>query len=59
LTNSVHGREARNARIEAGVRLVKDKLVEARDTTGLLEAIIQTGDRVCLEGDNQKRRSRQ
>lgn len=27
---------------------------EARDATGLLEAVIRPGDRVCLEGDNQK-----
>ena len=49
-----HGREARNARIEAGAKLAKGKIVEARDATSLLEAVIRPGDRVCLEGDNQK-----
>jgi malonate decarboxylase alpha subunit len=54
MTNWVHGRKARDARIEAGAKLAKGKIVEARDATGLLEAIIRPGDRVCLEGDNQK-----
>ena len=49
-----HGREARNARIEAGAKLAKGKIVEARDVSSLLEAVIRPGDRVCLEGDNQK-----
>ena len=47
--------EARDARIRgrrAGSR--KGKIVEARDATRLLEAVIRPGDRVCLEGDNQK-----
>ena len=48
------GREARNARIEAGAKLARGKIVEAGDTTRLLEAVIRPGDRVCLEGDNQK-----
>ena len=30
------------------------KIVEARDATRLLEAVIRPGDRVCLEGNNQK-----
>ena len=48
------GRAARDARIEAGSRLAKGKIVEARDATRLMEAVIRPGDRVCLEGDNQK-----
>ncbi len=48
------GRAARNARIEAGSRLANGKIVEARDATRLMEAVIRPGDRVCLEGDNQK-----
>ena len=28
--------------------------MEARDAIALLEAVIRPGDRVCLEGDNQK-----
>ena len=47
-------REARDARIEAGARLARGKIVEARDATRLMEAVIRPGDRVCLEGDNQK-----
>jgi malonate decarboxylase alpha subunit len=46
--------DARDARIDAGKALAKHKLVEARDAVALLEAIIRPGDRVCLEGDNQK-----
>jgi malonate decarboxylase alpha subunit len=34
--------------------MAKGKIVEARDVTRLLEAILRPGDRVCLEGDNQK-----
>ena len=30
------------------------KRVDARDTVALLEAVLRPGDRVCLEGDNQK-----
>src|SRR5882672_7747881 len=47
-------REARDARIEAGSRLARGKIVEASDATRLMEAVIRPGDRVCLEGDNQK-----
>jgi malonate decarboxylase alpha subunit len=54
MTTWQHGREARNARIEAGAKLAKGKIVEAHDATRLLEAILRPGDRVCLEGDNQK-----
>ncbi|MCA1454546.1 malonate decarboxylase subunit alpha [Bradyrhizobium sp. BRP22] len=49
-----HQREARDARLEAGTRLARGKIVEARDATRLMEAVIRPGDRVCLEGDNQK-----
>jgi len=44
----------RDARLEAGAKLARGKIVEARDATRLLEAVIRPGDRVCLEGDNQK-----
>jgi malonate decarboxylase alpha subunit len=53
-TSWQHRREARNARIEAGAKLARGKIVEARDATSLMEAVIRPGDRVCLEGDNQK-----
>ncbi len=47
-------REEHLARIKAGSALAKGKIVEARDVTRLLEAVVRPGDRVCLEGDNQK-----
>jgi malonate decarboxylase alpha subunit len=47
-------REARDIRLEAGARLARGKIVEARDATRLMEAVVRPGDRVCLEGDNQK-----
>jgi len=47
-------RQARDARVEVGARLAHGKIVEARDVTRLMEAVIGPGDRVCLEGDNQK-----
>jgi malonate decarboxylase alpha subunit len=47
-------RQARNSRLESGAKLAKGKIVEARDATALLEAVVRPGDRVCLEGDNQK-----
>ncbi|MEJ0085256.1 MAG: malonate decarboxylase subunit alpha [Pseudomonadota bacterium] len=48
------GRDARNARVAAGARFARGKIVEARDATRLLEAVLRSGDRVCIEGDNQK-----
>ena len=33
---------------------VRGKLVDADAAIALLEALIEPGDRVCLEGDNQK-----
>lgn len=48
------GREARAARVRAGSAFADGKVVEARKATALLEAVIRPGDRVCLEGDNQK-----
>lgn len=54
MTTWQRGREARDARIQAGTRLAKGKVVDARDATKLMEAVVRPGDRVCLEGDNQK-----
>jgi malonate decarboxylase alpha subunit len=45
---------ARDGRLQAGAKFAKGKIVDARDATALLEAVIRPGDRVCLEGDNQK-----
>ena len=47
-------RAARDARIEAGRAHAAGKVVAAANVIDLLEAILRPGDRVCLEGDNQK-----
>jgi malonate decarboxylase alpha subunit len=47
-------RSERDSRLQAGARYARDKRVEAHDATALLEAVIRSGDRVCIEGDNQK-----
>ena len=39
---------------EAASNYADGKLVSAENTKALLEAVIRPGDRVCLEGDNQK-----
>ncbi|RZN30266.1 malonate decarboxylase subunit alpha, partial [Bradyrhizobium sp. Leo121] len=54
MKNWQQGRQARDARIEAGAKLAKGKIVAASDATRLMEAVIRPCDRVCLEGDNQK-----
>ena len=41
-------------RLNAGGRFATGKIVAMADATKLLEAVIHPGDRVCLEGDNQK-----
>src|SRR6202050_2961236 len=45
---------SRHARLKAGSKFAKGKIVAPKDTTALLEAVIRPGDRICLEGDNQK-----
>jgi malonate decarboxylase alpha subunit len=47
-------KQQREARLAAGAKFASGKLVDHAATTGLLEALIQPGDRICLEGDNQK-----
>lgn len=47
-------RQARDARIAAGRPHADGKVVPAAAVVDLLEAIVRPGDRVCLEGDNQK-----
>ncbi|MFL9670922.1 malonate decarboxylase subunit alpha [Variovorax sp. AB1(2024)] len=47
-------KRAREGRLQAGAPYAKGKHVAASDATALLEAVLQPGDRVCLEGDNQK-----
>src|SRR5271170_3129778 len=47
-------RSKRSARLEAGSHHASGKLVRPESAKALLEAVIRPGDRVCLEGDNQK-----
>ena len=49
-------RDDRAARLARAAALagVRGKLVDADAAVALLEALIEPGDRVCLEGDNQK-----
>jgi malonate decarboxylase alpha subunit len=47
-------RSERDARLEAGSRHASGKMVAPESAKPLLEAVIHPGDRVCLEGDNQK-----
>ncbi|HEX7814306.1 malonate decarboxylase subunit alpha [Dyella sp.] len=47
-------RRARDTRLHAAARFAQGKRVAASDATALLEAVLRPGDRVCLEGDNQK-----
>ncbi|RWC58444.1 malonate decarboxylase subunit alpha [Mesorhizobium sp.] len=47
-------RQSREQRIAAGSAYARGKQVAPGDATKLLEAVIRPGDRVCLEGDNQK-----
>lgn len=44
----------RRSRLEAASRLAKGKVVAVENAKSLLEAVIRPGDRICLEGDNQK-----
>jgi malonate decarboxylase alpha subunit len=48
------GRRNRDQRLQAGACHAEGKHVCRQDATALLEAVIRPGDRVCLEGDNQK-----
>ena len=48
------GRQARGERLAAAASLARGKVVPPDDATALLEALLRPGDRVCLEGDNQK-----
>lgn len=47
-------RQARRARLERARAGGMERWVEPPRVTALLEAILEPGDRVCLEGDNQK-----
>ena len=47
-------RGERAARVKAASRYASGKVVAPEKAKPLLEAIVRPGDRVCLEGDNQK-----
>ena len=47
-------RRSRDQRLGAGSKFAEGKMVAPDDATALLEAVIRPGDRICLEGDNQK-----
>ncbi|UKE50649.1 malonate decarboxylase subunit alpha [Xanthomonas translucens] len=44
----------RRQRLQRAEGLARGRLVEAKDAVALLEAVIEPGDRVCVEGNNQK-----
>jgi len=46
--------ENRRQRLQRAEGLARGRLVEATDAVALLEAVIEPGDRVCVEGNNQK-----
>jgi malonate decarboxylase alpha subunit len=48
------GRSERSSRLQAAAPYADGKCVQRGQLAGLLEAILRPGDRVCLEGDNQK-----
>ena len=44
----------REARLARAAALSTGKVVAAADAGALLERVLEAGDRVCLEGNNQK-----
>ncbi|NEL81524.1 MAG: malonate decarboxylase subunit alpha, partial [Xanthomonas perforans] len=47
--------ESRRQRLQRAAALApQGRVVAADDVVALLEAVIEPGDRVCLEGNNQK-----
>ena len=46
--------QTRDQRLKAGARFAHGKMIKPDDATALLEAVIRPGDRLCMEGDNQK-----
>src|ERR1700754_2698784 len=47
-------KKARDERVTAGSAFAQGKQVSAERLVDFLEAVIRPGDRVCVEGDNQK-----
>ena len=54
MTTWNNAQSLRESRKRAGAPYAQGKRVAKKDATALLEAVIRPGDRVCLEGDNQK-----
>jgi malonate decarboxylase alpha subunit len=48
------GADSRRERLGRVAALASGKLVDAADAAALLTGVLQPGDRVCLEGNNQK-----
>ena len=42
------------ARLSSAAHLLRGKWVDKSEIVNLLQAVIHSGDRVCLEGNNQK-----
>jgi malonate decarboxylase alpha subunit len=47
-------RSSRDQRLSGARGIANGKIVGPADVTALLEALLRPGDRVCVEGDNQK-----
>jgi malonate decarboxylase alpha subunit len=47
-------RHSYRARLQRGARFARGREVAAADIVRLLDAVIEPGDRVCIEGNNQK-----
>lgn len=47
-------RNERDVRLAAAAKYANGKIVEAENVVALLSSVVRAGDRVCLEGDNQK-----
>ena len=50
-------RDAKRARMEAAQGLLSGKFAQTKDVVAVLETLIKPGDKVVLEGDNQKQAS--
>ncbi len=49
-----HLRDSYFSRLRAAAPLAQDKFVAKDDALALLNAVVRSGDRICIEGDNQK-----
>lgn len=49
-----HLRQSYQARLQAAGAFTQNKFVAKENAFALLNAVLRSGDRVCIEGDNQK-----